>query len=156
MPVAVAYPGTGEMVVGVNNHWNSDDEWAFRLYGSHAFADFSVFRGEGLLVGAKLVFNRARAATASSEGCDPLPLVRILDAPWDENPETLMQLPASPADRNNLVQTISRWMMRPAENRGFRVDPGIHTNPLPWNFTKYCSCYYNDVHLELEFLDSAE
>jgi hypothetical protein len=139
-------PGPGKMRVGYRSSTTDHTDCA-TIYRSFVSLNTSSFAGKGLLLKAKLNFNKFMGDNCNVK-------VYVLTQPWNGDAEALFSVKAdywsNPSDFTGAVQ---KWLAYPNSNYGIVF---VGPNESMAYVNSKCVAYFDNVKLELEFLQQAK
>jgi hypothetical protein len=139
-----ADPGAGKMRVGWRFNKGEFEDCRMK-YRSFVYFDLSAFKGKGLLQKAKLRFDKLMGKNCKYK-------VKVLTKKWHQN-TSLWATKGSYHDNTGDFRTVvQKWLAYPNFNFGLVV---LNPDDQKSNFG-YCVTYYQNVRLELTFLEQAK
>ena len=139
-------PGPGKMRIGYRNFASDHTDCAV-IYRSFVSFNMASYQGKGLLLKAKFNFSKFMGDNCNAK-------VYVLEEPWNGDSNSLFSVKASYwADPSNITAAIQKWLAYPGANYGIVV---VGPNEsMSYNNSK-CVAYFDNVKLELEFLQQAK
>ena len=139
-------PGPGKMRVGYRSSTTDHTDCA-TIYRSFVSLNTASLAGKGLLLKAKLNFNKFMGDNCNVK-------VYVLTQPWNGDAESLFSVSADYwSNPSNFTGAVQKWLAYPNSNYGIVF---VGPNESMSYVNSKCVGYFDNVKLELEFLQQAK